>query len=93
MKTSENAMMINGKKYVIEVFSTGGGFYSAEMNLENGMYFSIDSDDTKVLTLYRENENGEKYMPEDVMYSNHYTDLLATTREIYDNMLKALNER
>lgn len=78
----------------VEVFYTGGGIWLAEMNLENGTYAVVDSDYDTALCIYNYPENEEeKYMPEDMIFSDEVQNLDKEHMKIYTQLLEALKDK
>ena len=75
----------------IETFYTGGGIWLAESTLnEKGDYAVVSSDYPEVLSIYHKSE--EKYMPEDMFFSEHYSKLEADLLSLYLEMVLELKE-
>lgn len=74
----------------IEVFSAGGGIYMAEKRLPNGYYFVLSSEDLNCLTMYSPNHLGEKYMAENMVFSETLKNLAPDSLKVYDELKEAL---
>ena len=75
----------------IEKFYTGGGIWLAESVLnEKGDYAVVSSDYPEVLSIYHKAE--EKYMPEDMFFSEHYSKLEADLISLHLEMFLELKE-
>lgn len=77
----------------VEVFYTGGGIWLAEMNLDNKRYAVIDSSYKECLTIYNYVDEDNKYMSEDMIFSDNVTNLDTEHKKIYYKLLKALNSK
>ena len=77
----------------IETFYTGGGIWLTEVVInDNGDYAVISNEYPEILSVYHAAENeDEKYMPEDMYISEHYSKLDSDLQELYEKMLKDLN--
>lgn len=73
-----------------EVFSTGGGVYLAEKRLPNGYYFVLDTEDLNCLTMYSPNRLGEKYMADNVVFSDTLNNLAPDSLKVYDELKETL---
>jgi hypothetical protein len=77
----------------VEVFYTGGGIWLAEMNLDNKRYAVIDSSYKECLTIYNYVDEDNKYMCEDMIFSDNVANLDTEHKKIYYKLLKALNSK
>lgn len=75
-----------------EVFYTGGGIWLAELDLQNGTYAVVDSDYHECLSIYRYSEDGEQYMPEDMIFSEDVKSLDLEQMKIYNKLYEALKK-
>ena len=74
-----------------EVFYTGGGIWLAEKDLGNGTYAVVDSEYHDCLSIYKEAE--ERYMPEDMVFSEGVAKLDLEQMKIYRELVEALKEK
>lgn len=74
-----------------EVFYTGGGIWLAEKDLGNGTYAVVDSEYHDCLSIYKEAE--ERYMPEDMIFSEGVAKLDLEQMKIYRELVEALKEK
>lgn len=74
-----------------EVFYTGGGIWLAEKDLGNGTYGVVDSEYHDCLSIYKEAE--ERYMPEDMIFSEGVAKLDLEQMKIYRELVEALKEK
>lgn len=74
----------------IEVFSTGGGVYLSKKRLPNGCYFVLSTEDLNCLTMYFPNRLNEKYMADDVIFSDTLDKLTPHSLKVYDELKDAL---
>lgn len=74
----------------IEVYSTGGGFYNADVELENGTIASIDTNYIDCISVY---ENGHVGEPEHMITSCSKDTLPESLVEPYKALRKALESR
>ena len=73
-----------------EVYSTGGGFYTAEYRQGNLVYI-IENDYTHCLSLFDGNKDeDELFMPENMIYSIEDTKLNSYQTQIYVAMLEKM---
>lgn len=76
---------------VIETFYTGGGIWLAESLINDvGDYAVVSSDCPEILSLYHKSK--EKYLPEDMFFSEHYSKLEADLLSLYLEMFLDLKE-
>lgn len=76
----------------IEVFYNDEGVLLAEYHFDEITYAVIRSDDLEYFTIYESYEDGEKYLPEDLLAHKHRDELYGFRRGLYRKMLKKLNE-
>lgn len=74
-----------------EAFYTGGGIWLAEKDLGNGTYAVVDSEYHDCLSIYKEAE--ERYMPEDMVFSEGVAKLDLEQMKIYRELVDALKEK
>ena len=75
----------------IDKFYTGGGIWLAESILnEAGDYAVVSSECPEILSLYHKAK--EKYMPEDMYFSEHYSKLEADLSSLHLEMVLELRE-
>lgn len=73
-----------------EVYSTGGGFYTAEYRNGNLVYI-IENDYTHCLSLFDgSKDEDELFMPENMIYSIEDTKLNSYQTQIYVGMLEKM---
>lgn len=77
----------------VEVFSTGGGIWLAETDLNNGTYAVVDSEYMDCLSVYRYTDDEQQYMPEDMIFSKGAAELNDDERTIYNKLCEELNRR
>lgn len=75
----------------IEVFSTGGGIWLAEVTLAQ-TYGVVSSECPDVLTVYHKADT-EKYLPENMLFSLKAKDLPPSNKAIYEEMRQALEAK
>ena len=74
-----------------EAFYTGGGIWIAEKDLGNGTYAVVDSEYHDCLSIYTDAE--EKYIPEDMVFSEGVANLDLEQMKIYRELIEALEEK
>lgn len=79
----------------IETFSTGGGIWLVEVELEHtGDYAVVSSECPEVLSLYHNPADGkEKYLPEDMYLSKPWDELDAELAMLHTTMCLELQIR
>jgi hypothetical protein len=76
----------------IEVYSTGGGFYAATLNLENGTFAYIDNNDINIFVVYIFSIP-EKINGPEILFSCHFSGLGRLYMTVYEMLKKKLVER
>lgn len=74
----------------IEVFYTGGGIWLSEVDLEDGTYAVVSSEAPERLSVY--NNSDEKYLPEDVIFSEHWNNLELGYEDIYRELKRKFSQ-
>lgn len=77
---------------MLEVFYTGGGVWLAEYHFDEITYGVVSSEAPEYLTIYESYEDGDKYLPEDMIASKHKDELNDFRLEIYNKMLDELKK-
>lgn len=79
----------------IETFSTGGGIWLVEVEInEIGDYAVVSSDMPDVISVYHKPEDGnEKYMPEDMYISKPWNEVGMNLGALHSRMLYELQRR
>lgn len=74
----------------IEVFYTGGGITLAEAVIDKTRYAVVSSEAPDFLTVYAHTEEGEKYLPDDMLVSSSKEDVAPEYQALYAEMLDKL---
>lgn len=77
---------------MLEVFYTGGGIWLAEINLNETIYGVVSSEAPEYFTVYKYCEDGEKYLPEDMVESKHKSELDSLQIIVYERLVKELKK-
>ncbi len=72
----------------IEVFSTGGGIWLAQAEIDEERYAVVSSERPDCLSVYRKAD--EPYMPEDMQFSKNADELDAVYKVLHRNMKQEL---
>lgn len=72
----------------IKVYSTGGGFYTAEAELKNGNFATVEFPWIDCLTVYKNKE----FYEENMIFSKDKEELTKKEQKIYTTLLDALKK-
>lgn len=75
----------------IEVFSTGGGVWLAEAEIDEERYAVVSNECPGCLSVYRKAD--EPYMPEDMQFSKSEDELDAVYKVLHRNMKQELEKQ
>lgn len=74
----------------IEVFYTGGGITLAEAVMDNNRYAVVNSEAPDFLTIYKQEDGENTYLPEDMILSAPEGELAPEHKALYMKMLEKL---
>lgn len=77
----------------IEVYSTGGGFYAATLDLENGTFAYIDNNDINTFVVYMFSDSKDIDGVPEILFSCHFSGLGRLYMTVYEMLKKKLVER
>ena len=75
----------------IQVFSTGGGVWLAEAEIDEERYAVVSNECPECLSVYRKAD--EPYMPEDMQFSKNEDELDAVYKVLHRNMKQELEKQ
>ena len=77
----------------IDVFYTGGDIWLSEGTFPSGEVLVVNSEYPEILSLYKKPIDDIWYLPEDMIFSEHHSDLDKEYKEAYERLLHHLNEK